>query len=117
MKLLRCIKDVPIATNSVTDVTIGKIYEQADDYDDCDDYYIRDDTGKIHYYEKQFFEVVVAELVNYIYEDDICPNCKIELKTGYVSDVTAGDVLVSFNFDYCPNCLYRGESKVTNIST
>jgi len=45
-----------------------------------------------------------------------CPNCKIELETGYVSDVNSGDVLVSIYFEYCSECLYRGNCEITNIS-
>ena len=49
---------VPRTTHVVTDVTLGKIYEQYPDYDDCDDYYVKDNTGNYRYYDKWFFEVV-----------------------------------------------------------
>lgn len=46
-----------------------------------------------------------------------CPNCKIELKTGYISDVPSGDVLLSAYFEYCKECMYRGHIEITNLST
>jgi hypothetical protein len=58
MKKLKCIMAVPRTTHVVTDVTIGEIYEQYPDYDDCDDYYVKDNTGNYRYYDKWFFEVV-----------------------------------------------------------
>ena len=58
MKKLECILEVSKKTHVATDVTIGQIYEQDDDYNDCDDYYIKDNTGKKRYYDKWFFKVV-----------------------------------------------------------
>jgi C4-type Zn-finger protein len=49
-------------------------------------------------------------------EKEKCPNCKCELETGYLSDAYAGEVLVSLWFEYCPECLYRGDVEITNIS-
>lgn len=49
-------------------------------------------------------------------EQEKCPNCKCELETGYLSDANAGKVLVSLRFEYCPECLYRGNADITNIS-
>ena len=62
MKILKCIMAVPRTTHVVTDVTVGKVYEQNEGYEDCDDYYLKDDTGKYRYYEKCFFEVVKNKL-------------------------------------------------------
>ena len=45
-------------THVVTDVIIGNVYEQLEGYDDFDDYYIKDESGKYRYYDKWFFEVV-----------------------------------------------------------
>lgn len=58
MKKLKCILEVPEKTHVAIDVTVGKIYEQDDNYDDCDDYYIIDDSSIKRYYDKWFFEVV-----------------------------------------------------------
>lgn len=58
MKILKCIKEVSKETHVVTDVIIGNVYEQFEGYDDSDDYYIKDESGKYRYYDKWFFEVV-----------------------------------------------------------
>lgn len=58
MKKLKCILEVPEKTHVATFVTVGKVYEQEDSYDDADDYYILDDSGMKRYYDKWFFEVV-----------------------------------------------------------
>jgi len=50
------------------------------------------------------------------WERESCPNCSIKLSKGYVSDATAGNVLVSFKFEYCNECMYIGDSNITNIS-
>ena len=50
------------------------------------------------------------------WERESCPNCSIKLSKGYVSDATAGGVLVSFKFEYCNECMYIGDSNITNIS-
>lgn len=49
---------VPKETHVITDVIVGNVYEQFEGYDDCDDYYIKDESGKYRYYDKWFFEVV-----------------------------------------------------------
>jgi hypothetical protein len=58
MKKLKCIKEVPEKTHVATFVTVGNVYEQENNYDDTDDYYILDDSGIKKYYDKWFFEVV-----------------------------------------------------------
>jgi len=61
MKTLKCILEVPKEGYTVTDVTVGKTYEQDDDYPDIDDYYITDNSGKKKYYDKWFFKEVKNE--------------------------------------------------------
>jgi len=58
MKKLKCILEVPKETHVATGVTVGKVYEQEDGYDDVDDYYILDDSGIKRYYDKWFFKAL-----------------------------------------------------------
>jgi len=74
-----------------TFVTLGKIYFQDENYDDCDDYYFLDDSGKKQYYDKCFFEVVnnnktcfdefcrskeCPEFIEWDCGEGICTSCK-----------------------------------------
>jgi hypothetical protein len=61
MKKLKCIIEVPEEKYTVTDVTVGKTYEQDNDYPDIDDYCIIDDTGQKRYYDKCFFKEIKNE--------------------------------------------------------
>jgi len=58
MKQLKCIKQIEEKKFVANHITVGKIYEQEDNYNDCDDYYILDNSGIKQYYEKHFFEEI-----------------------------------------------------------
>ena len=47
---------------------------------------------------------------------EVCPNCKIELSTGYLSDARSGGHLFDVRIDFCEECLYIGDADCTNIS-
>ena len=55
MKKLKCIKEIPDEF-IIRNVTVGEIYEQDDDYDDINDYYLKDDTGNKYFYAKEYFK-------------------------------------------------------------
>lgn len=72
MKKLRCIQ-LPEFERNVPSITVGKIYRQDSDYDDSDDHYIIDDSGRKIYWEKYFFEEVTGSMIDKIiekYEDE-----------------------------------------------
>jgi hypothetical protein len=64
MKKLRCIS-LPKFKRNLPSITLGKIYEQEYGYDDSDDYWIIDDSGRKIYWEKYFFEEVSSDLITY----------------------------------------------------
>ena len=47
---------------------------------------------------------------------EICPNCKIELSTGYLSNARSGGYLFDVTIDFCEKCLYIGDADCTNVS-
>jgi Zn-finger nucleic acid-binding protein len=46
-------------------------------------------------------------------EKEKCPNCDIELDSASLSDIDAGDVLISVTVEYCPDCLYVSYSQAS----
>ena len=55
---LKCIKEVPSSKYVASDVIVGNVYPQFEGYNDSDDYYIKDESGRYRYYDKSFFEIV-----------------------------------------------------------
>ena len=47
---------------------------------------------------------------------DVCPNCKTELSTAFLSDARAGGHLFDVRIDFCEECLYIGDADCTNVS-
>ena len=47
---------------------------------------------------------------------EVCPNCKTELYTAYLSDARSGGHLFDVTIDFCEECLYIGDADCTNVS-
>lgn len=47
---------------------------------------------------------------------DVCPNCKTELSTNYLSDAKSGIYLFDVRIKFCEKCLYIDDAYCTNIS-
>ena len=46
-------------------------------------------------------------------ENPKCPNCNVGFETTHVGDAYAGDVLVTTWVEYCPECLYINDSRIS----
>lgn len=53
MKRLKCILSVPKEKYTVANVIVGNIYEQIEGYDDSNDYFLKDESGRYIYYDKK----------------------------------------------------------------
>jgi hypothetical protein len=47
---------------------------------------------------------------------EVCPNCKTELSTSYISDARSGGHLFDVRIGFCEECLYIGDADCTNVS-
>lgn len=47
---------------------------------------------------------------------EVCPNCKTELYTAYLSNARSGGHLFDVTIDFCEECLYIGDADCTNVS-
>lgn len=47
---------------------------------------------------------------------EVCPNCKTELSTGYLSDARSGSFLFDVRIEFCEDCLYIGDADCKNVS-
>jgi hypothetical protein len=44
---------------------------------------------------------------------ECCPNCKTELEIDDIGDAQGGNILISVQVEYCPECLYIHDSSVS----